>query len=142
MNELDGEGTDKVYSSIDWSISGSLAENLVLIGDKAKFAGGNDLANSIVGNDVDNIIAGQGGGDLVDGAGGNDSIFSGSGNDTIDGGDGVDIVRFDTSSSAGLNLTVGEAGEYFTGRFFRHRTRRRQAQECRRLRSALSAPTR
>lgn len=62
VTELAGEGTDTVFSSIDYTL-GAHVEELVLIGDTAVTATGNALNNLLVGNSGNNTLAGGAGHD-------------------------------------------------------------------------------
>ncbi|MGO4704918.1 hypothetical protein AB4072_03960 [Microvirga sp. 2MCAF38] len=75
----DGD-TDKIITSIDWTL-GSYIENLTASGSDALKLTGNSLANVIVGNAGDNTISG------------------GLGKDTLTGGDGKDTFIFNTKLS-------------------------------------------
>ena len=112
--EKAGEGTDTIFSSVDWLLADNI-ENLTLTGN-AKTGDGNGLDNTIVGNDQDNALYGFGGNDWIDGGAGNDWMAGGDGNDTYvfdSTGDyvsqtfetgGIDTIR--SSVSFGLN-TLG-----------------------------------
>lgn len=71
--EFAGEGTDIVYSSIDFSLEGTAVENLSLTGT------GN---LSATGNELDNLLTGNSGNNVLDGHQGADTMIGGTGNDT------------------------------------------------------------
>lgn len=103
------EGTDKVTSSVDWTL-GDNFENLYLedtynVGT-AKSGTGNDLNNFIGGNELDNILSGMGGDDRIVGMEGDDFIFGGDGKDTLNGGVGTDTI----SGGAGKDKIFGDEG--------------------------------
>jgi Ca2+-binding RTX toxin-like protein len=86
-----GQGTDKVETSVSFTL-GANVERLVLKNGGGAINGtGNDLDNHIWGNDSFNVIDGGGGGDVIDG---------GAGKDTMYGSAGADCFRFDALSDA------------------------------------------
>lgn len=116
------EGTDKVFSSVDFVLSANV-ENLELTGSSDLTARVNALDNIIIGNSGDNYLlggdgkdslAGALGDDILDGQVGADTMFGGLGNETyvIDNigdvvtelagvGTGTDTVM------ASINYTLG-----------------------------------
>ncbi|MBT9098862.1 hypothetical protein KFZ76_14220 [Methylovulum psychrotolerans] len=95
-------GTDKIKSSISWTL-GANFEKLLLTGTDASNGTGNDLNNTLKGNDADNILDGGAGNDILSGGLGVDTLLGGAGNDTlqisdfngdmIDGGTGMDSLQ-------------------------------------------------
>ncbi len=73
--EANGQGTDKVYSSVSFSFSGQYIENLTLTGSAHISGTGNSLANTITGNAGNNVLNGSTGRDTLTGAGGADHFF-------------------------------------------------------------------
>jgi Ca2+-binding RTX toxin-like protein len=73
--ELAGEGYDRVYSSVTFSLNGQFAEELRLQGTAAINATGNSLDNVLVGNDAANRLDGRGGADRMIGGLGDDTYF-------------------------------------------------------------------
>ena len=111
VTELAGEGTDRVYSAIDYVLGNEL-ENLTLSGTAATNGFGNSLANSLTGNAASN---------LLNGGNGNDTLNGAVGNDLLEGGDGNDILT-DTSGTALFaggagtdTITGGAAAELYLG---------------------------
>lgn len=96
VTELDGEGTDTVNSSINYTL-GDFVENLSLKGLSTISGTGNDLDNTIKGNLVANTLNGMGGNDVLKG---------GAGADTLNGGDGDDVYYYGTGDT--VNEAVGE----------------------------------
>jgi Ca2+-binding RTX toxin-like protein len=88
VTELAGGGTDKVSSSISYTLGGNV-ENLVLTG-RAASGTGNELANSITGNSSANTLSGGAGNDKLLGGGGSDLLYGEEGNDSLTGGTGLD----------------------------------------------------
>jgi Ca2+-binding RTX toxin-like protein len=68
------EGTDTVYSSINYRLSPNL-ENLILLGAADLQGYGNTVANTIVGNPGSNLLDGGAGVDTMYGGAGNDTYF-------------------------------------------------------------------
>jgi|CXWL01.1.fsa_nt_gi Ca2+-binding RTX toxin-like protein len=88
-----GEGTDKVNSSVTYTLSANV-ENLTLTGSSAINGTGNDLVNNVTGNTADNLLNGGAGNDTLNGGAGNDMLSGGTGKDTMTGGTGSDTFRF------------------------------------------------
>ncbi|TLP43123.1 hypothetical protein FDK21_18070 [Cohaesibacter sp. CAU 1516] len=97
IEELADEGTDQVYSSIQFALSDHSAhlENLTLLGSDNLRAWGNGLANRIEGNAGNNIINGGAGNDWLLGAQGNDIFIDDAGADRMNGGLGNDVYYVD-----------------------------------------------
>jgi Ca2+-binding RTX toxin-like protein len=72
--EKTGQGTDKVISTISYSLAGQVVEHLTLSGS-SKLNG--------TGNSLNNILSGNSGANTLNGNGGKDILFGGSGNDTF-----------------------------------------------------------
>ena len=100
------EGTDKVYSSVNFTLSSNL-ENLKLTGSSKINGTGNEFSNTIKGNFNKNTLSGGGGDDTLIGDHGEDHLKGGKGNDTLDGGKKNDSLFGET----GNDLLIGGAGE-------------------------------
>lgn len=86
VNELSGEGTDTIMSSVTWSLAGTYVENLTLTGSAVIDATGSAGNNIFTGNSAQNTL---------DGGTGNDTLNGGLGADTMIGGTGNDIYYVD-----------------------------------------------
>lgn len=91
--EYANQGTDKVISSIDYTL-GDYLENLTLEGSALKGVG-NSLNNVIHGNDLKNEIRGGGGHDSLYGHWGHDNMRGEVGDDYVHGGEGNDYLHGD-----------------------------------------------
>ena len=95
-NESMYEGTDTVFSSVDF-VLGANVENLTLTGTTAINGTGTAAANVLIGNDVANTLTGGSGDDWLDGGVDADVMNGGSGNDTYVVDDVSDLVQEDFS---------------------------------------------
>jgi Ca2+-binding RTX toxin-like protein len=91
VTELANEGTDKVSSSISYTLTAHV-EQLFLTGIAGLTGTGNDLNNVIYGNGGNNHLDGGLGDDSLNGGAGNDILVGGAGNDTLIGGAGNDVL--------------------------------------------------
>jgi Ca2+-binding RTX toxin-like protein len=112
--EYAGEGTDRVNSSISWTL-GEHLEKLTLTGSAAIDGAGNELDNVLRGNSGSNVLHGGAGNDTLNGGAGADTLYGGSGNDVyvVDdqgdviveyAGEGIDRVNSSISWTLGEHL--------------------------------------
>ena len=87
--ELPGEGSDRIYSSVSYTLPDDV-ESLNLVAHLSASGTGNGLANEIVGNESRNTLYGGGGNDELRGMGGYDYLYGQDGNDTLVGGPSAD----------------------------------------------------
>ena len=83
VSELDGEGHDRVYSEVSYTL-GAGVEDLRLYDSSVTvglYGRGNQLANTIYGGYSANRLEGLEGDDTLDGGGGTDTLVGGVGND-------------------------------------------------------------
>jgi Ca2+-binding RTX toxin-like protein len=119
--ELDGQGLDRVYSTVSFSLAGQYIERLGLQGSGNINGTGNSLDNSIVGNSGDNVIDGGKGADRIAGGAGRDTfVFS-----TALGSPNVDVItdfkavddtfRLDDAVFKGLTVGNLSADAFYAG---------------------------
>ncbi len=93
--EANGQGTDKVNSSVSFNLGGKYVENLTLTGT-ANLSG--------VGNSLSNILIGNSGSNRLNGGAGTDQLEGKAGNDILTGGLDADIFVFGTALSGTANV--------------------------------------
>ena len=102
--ELLNEGSDTVYSSVTWTLTGNQGdnvENLFLTGNNAISGTGNALANQLIGNNANNTLTGGDGDDLLKGA---DTLTGATGADLLIGGLGNDLYYIDSADDVVVEL--------------------------------------
>ncbi|EGF93612.1 hemolysin-type calcium-binding repeat 2 copies family protein [Asticcacaulis biprosthecium C19] len=102
--ELSGEGTDTIYSTVTYSLSGRYAEAIILTGSANVNATGNSLTNSLTGNSGNNTLNGKGGADNLTGDLGSDLFLF----ETASGADTV--TDFSAAQNDTININAYTAG--------------------------------
>ncbi|WP_421730799.1 M10 family metallopeptidase C-terminal domain-containing protein [Brevundimonas sp.] len=104
--ELDGEGTDLIYSTVTYSLAGQYVEKLTLTGSANINATGNTLDNTIVGNAGANVINGGAGADIMTGGKGADTFYVQNAGDRVIelNESGIDLIY--------STVTYSLAGQY------------------------------
>ena len=115
VTELANEGTDTVYSEINY-ILGITFENLVLLGSGSLTGEGNNRDNDIVGNIGNNLLTGLEGNDTLNGGTGVDILIGGLGNDVYYVDNTSDVVTEIANEGADtvystINYTLNETLE-------------------------------
>jgi Ca2+-binding RTX toxin-like protein len=104
--ELAGEGTDRIKSSVTFTLPDHV-EQLVLSGNDRINGTGNGEDNLLVGNRAPNVLRGGAGADTLRGADGGDRLYGGKGSDVLEGGDGYDRFYFDAAlGSSNVDLIM------------------------------------
>jgi Ca2+-binding RTX toxin-like protein len=104
VNELAGEGTDTIYTTISYNLGvNANVEDLILTGTAAINCAGNTLDNVLIGNSADNTLNGAVGADILDGGAGNDTLIGGTGDNgyLFGKGDGQDVINSTYDNTTG-----------------------------------------
>lgn len=103
--EENNEGTDTIFSSINYTLGNSF-ENLTLTNVAAALNGtGNNVGNALFGNSFNNALSGLGG---------DDTLSGGAGNDTLNGGLGSDTITY-ADATFGISLALDTAAPQAVG---------------------------
>ncbi len=119
--EASGGGTDTVYSSVSFSLTGQYIEYLGLSGTGNINGNGNGQSNGITGNNGANILDGRGGNDTIFGSGGADTFLfdtalSASAFETItDFTVGTDMIKLDRT----IFKAIAASGPLASGAFYK-----------------------
>jgi trimeric autotransporter adhesin len=102
--ELDNQGFDGVFSTINWTLDPQI-ESLFLLGG-ATTGIGNSLDNVITGNDANNILDGDIGADILSGGLGDDLYFVDDTSDIVseESNEGIDLVASSVTYLLGDNV--------------------------------------
>lgn len=93
IQELNGQGTDQVRTSLSSFALGEFVENLTYTGSSAGFYGyGNAQGNTIEGGSQGDFLIGYSGADILRGGAGADVLDGGADHDVLDGGTGNDVM--------------------------------------------------
>jgi len=116
VNELAGEGRDRVLASVGFTLDANVEDLTLLTAAGAASGTGNAANNTITGNASANTLTGLAGADILNGAGGNDIMQGGAGDDRyiVDGAgdqavetsaaDGIDLVSSSVAFTLGANV--------------------------------------
>ena len=99
LYEAPSAGTDKVYSTINWTL-GTNFENLTLLGSANLNGTGNSGNNALTGNGGNNSLNGSDGNDSLYGLAGNDRLYGYADNDVLSGGAGNDTMYGGTGNDS------------------------------------------
>ena len=105
--ELAGQGTERVYTTLNSYSLGAHVENLTFVGTGSFNGTGNDAANRMNGGDAGDTLAGGGGDDSISGGGGSDSLIGGAGRDRLSGGADDDVL----DGGLAADFLLGGAGD-------------------------------
>ena len=97
---VDEAGVDQIFSTVAYSLSDRLVENLTLTGSANSKGTGNFLDNVLVGNNGNNELFGSTGNDTLLGCGGDDVLIGGVGIDRLTGSGGSDAFVLNAALSA------------------------------------------
>ncbi|MEJ5975002.1 calcium-binding protein [Novosphingobium sp. PS1R-30] len=106
--ERAGEGNDRIYSRVEYNLTGQAVETLVLIGTASANGFGNELDNTLIGNAEHNYLDGLAGADVMRGGGGDDAYSVDDLGDVVDEtyGTGIDAGGHDQIfTSVSISLT-------------------------------------
>ncbi len=90
--ETAGGGSDRVLTSVSWTLAVGQEIEAVTATGSALDLTGNEFGNSLTGNERANILRGLDGADVLDGGTGDDTLEGGVGNDRLTGGDDHDVI--------------------------------------------------
>jgi Ca2+-binding RTX toxin-like protein len=106
LSEAAGEGFDRVFTTVNYTVTaGAAVENVFVMGAASALVG-NELANNLFGGALADSLSGMAGNDKLDSGAGNDLLAGGVGTDTLIGGAGNDTFIFDTLLNASTNVDV------------------------------------
>lgn len=91
--ELADEGTDTVYTTIDYALSANI-EKVIVRGSAGLAVTGNGSDNVMTGGSGADTLSGGEGADRINGGAGADVLIGGADNDVLTGGAGADIFVF------------------------------------------------
>jgi hypothetical protein len=99
VRELQGQGFDRVQSSVTYSLGACDVEDLILTGDSPINGSGNRLHNVITGNNANNTLEGRGGLDTLVGGLGDDIYIVDNPGDVVREfeGSGTDLIISDVT---------------------------------------------
>jgi Ca2+-binding RTX toxin-like protein len=84
VTELAGQGNDRVYASVSWTLGAGQSVETLLTNDSAGTA-----AINLTGNEFDNILIGNAGANILNGGLGRDVLIGLDGDDILIGGSGI-----------------------------------------------------
>lgn len=124
VTELDGEGNDRVETSVAGYVLPAFVETLEYTGAASFSATGNAAANNITGGiggdtlegmEGDDTLGGEAGDDILNGGNGSDRLFGGAGADSMNGGDGNDRLVVDNAGDIAIGGTGIDTVQFVIG---------------------------
>ncbi|MBW8880944.1 MAG: calcium-binding protein, partial [Asticcacaulis sp.] len=119
VTELVGQGMDRVYASIDYTLGANL-EDLTIAGTIGRVGTGNALDNALKGGTGNDVLKGFAGNDWLDGGAGADRLYGGTGDDTYVIDSARDTIH--ENANEGIDTVYASTNFALTGAFVENLT--------------------